>query len=185
MLQVVVALSFATLVAAPTAGASHFDGLLAPSSACPGQEAADSAASHLRGAAVCLHNHARGAGEDRSRRGNRPLGGSHRLRRSAAAKAEDVLRCGELSHTACGRDVFHWQAEAGYARGCYGVGENLYYGPPVLATPRRAVSAWLHSTSHRALLLDPAYEDIGVASARGILGGHEVRLWVVHLGYRC
>src|SRR5215213_7011383 len=49
------------------------------------------------------------------------------------------------------------------------VGETLA-SMPRRASARRIVRAWLHSPSHRAVMLDPAYRRIGVSGQKGRMG---------------
>lgn len=59
------------------------------------------------------------------------------------------------------------------------IGENLAAGQ---ATPREAVDAWLGSPGHRANLLRPAFDELGVAA----LSTHERGvIWVQVYGRRC
>ena len=112
--------------------------------------------------------------------------GAGRLMESADRKAADILRCGEFSHTACGRDfAFHMKASA-YATGCFGVGENIAWGSGSLGSVRSIMRSWLHSGGHRANLLDPRFRDHGVALRTGSMGGEAgAAVAVHHLGYRC
>jgi uncharacterized protein YkwD len=107
-----------------------------------------------------------------------------RLMAAADRKARDILRCGDFSHTACGRSfTFHMRA---YTTGCYGAGENIAWGSGSLGTVRSIMSGWLHSDGHRANLLNPRYRHHGVALRTGALRGHAgAAVWVHHLGYRC
>jgi uncharacterized protein YkwD len=110
-----------------------------------------------------------------------------RLGRSAQAKAEDVLRCQQFSHTACNRPTDFWLRQVGYIPSptCWGWGENLYYGNGSLATARAAMSGWLGSPGHRANILKPRFYQTGVGMTRGSLGGlTNVQVWVQHLAYR-
>jgi uncharacterized protein YkwD len=47
------------------------------------------------------------------------------------------------------------------------VGENLGWGSGSLATPRAMVRGWMNSPEHRANILAPDYEDIGVGLTMG------------------
>ena len=185
------------LVAPVSASATHYDELLAPKSACPGQGATKAEARKLVRAAVCLHNRARQGAQGRGpERAGKPksagkskfageLSKSVALKHAAKAKAVDIFRCGEFDHAACGRDPFYWQKKVGYATGCYGVAENLFYAGRSAATPRAAMSAWLHSDLHRQILLDRRYDEVGIAARSGQLGERRARVWVAHFGYRC
>ena len=74
---------------------------------------------------------------------------------------------------------------AGYARGCFAVGENLAW-ISVGATPREVLRAWLDSPPHRANLLSSRYRDTGVAARVVTLtDAGRVELWVQHFGGKC
>ena len=52
---------------------------------------------------------------------------------------------------------------AGYLTApCRVVGEDLGWAPPDAATAQAVVEAWMDSPSHRAVILDPAFRDIGI-----------------------
>jgi uncharacterized protein YkwD len=74
---------------------------------------------------------------------------------------------------------------AGYARGCYSVGENLAWITPG-ATARQVLQMWLASPAHRANLLNPSFRDTGIARRRVTLpGAGRVEVWVEDFGARC
>jgi uncharacterized protein YkwD len=107
------------LVGATSASAHHYDELLAPTSHCRTQTAPTAPVADQERAMRCLHNHTR------SRRGLPSLRGSSLLQSSAGCKAADIMRCQDFSHYACDRDAFYWPRRVGYARGCWGGGENI------------------------------------------------------------
>lgn len=108
------------------------------------------------------------------------------LDRSAALKAQDIIRCGVFSHTPCGRSFVRTFQQTGYFRGHARVGENLYWGGGSLGTTEQAVSAWLRSPPHRANLLGRGWRDVGVAVVHrpGLFGGGDVWLYVLQFGSR-
>ncbi|MGI8440055.1 MAG: CAP domain-containing protein [Thermoleophilaceae bacterium] len=53
-------------------------------------------------------------------------------------------------------------------------------GPMVVPTVR----LWLDSPGHRAAMLDPRYEWVGVGRAKGRFGGRTTTIWVAHFGRR-
>ena len=163
-----------------TASARHYDRLLPSESACPGQSDTGASPSAQRAAMRCLHKHART--HVRSRR----LSGHGRLNSASAAKARDLMRCGEFSHTACGREWDYWMARTGYASSCHGSGENIAWGSGRLGSARSSMSAWLHSDGHRQNILDTRFRDLGVGLVRGRYRGYDgAQVWVTHFGYRC
>ncbi len=46
------------------------------------------------------------------------------------------------------------------------------------------VRAWLASSGHRAILLDPDYRWVGVGRAQGRFNGRSATVWVAHFGRR-
>jgi uncharacterized protein YkwD len=166
------------VVPAPASASGSPDPLLAPESACPGQSDASLPAAVQENAMVCMHRWAR-AQEHLS-----GLRVSKQLRTSSARKAQDITRCGQFSHEACGRDPFYWESRVGFFRGTYGAGENLAltYGDDT--TVRGAMDLWLHSPEHRRNLLSPSYREIGVALITGRFDGNDgAHIWVAHFGY--
>jgi uncharacterized protein YkwD len=169
----------AGLALAAPAQAERFDRLLAPESVCPNQTEVDRSLRRQVATMRCLHRYAR------RRAGRRALYRSRRLRRSARAKARDIRRCQSFSHTACGRDAFYWFRRFGFARGAFGIAENLAFGSGDAGSPRSMMSAWLHSDGHRQALLDGDYRVAGFAVVRGRYEGYDrVQFWVAHFGYR-
>src|SRR5262245_7315786 len=78
------------------------DPLLAPLSACPGQTDLSASRKRQVEAMLCLHRYAR------NRAGLVQLHTAKKLRWSARRKAQDLVRCHQFSHSACGRDAFYW-----------------------------------------------------------------------------
>jgi uncharacterized protein YkwD len=143
---------------------------------CPGAEDDTSSATEQKRALRCLINEAR-------RRAARPaLRRSPVLSSSASLKAQDIERCQELAHSACGKDPRAGIAELGYPNVTWG--ENLYETVGGERSPRSALVAWLRSPSHRQTLLDPRWTEQGVALLRSEEDGVDSAIWVVHFGER-
>jgi uncharacterized protein YkwD len=162
--------------ARPSADAAA-DGSAADRSRCVGADTpGGSSARRLHGMSCLLNAVRRAAGEPR-------LHDDRRLRRSAVAKAHDIVRCRKFAHDPCGEE---WQAgmrRAGYARGRFRVGENLAWVSH--GTPRTVLRLWLGSPAHRAHLLDRRYRDTGLARGTVRLPGvGVVEVWVQHFGAR-
>jgi len=123
---------------------------------------------------LCLHNYAR------RQSGLPPLRTPATLMRAARAKSADIARCG-FSHSACGHPFSYRVDWAGYHWTRFG--ENIAYGTgSPLPSVREIFAAWLHSTDHRANILSPAFEDVGVASHLGAFRGLTARFWVAEFG---
>lgn len=177
--MVLAAVAGALLATPAVANASgSWDSLLAPESACPDQSDASLPAAAQERTMICMHRWAR------AREGLSGLHVSKRLRSSSRRKARDIRRCHDFSHYACGRDAFYWFKRVGFLRGTYGAGENLELGSGEAATVRGAMSAWLNSDEHRAVLLGPRFDDIGISVVSGKFKGYRgVAVWVAHFGY--
>jgi uncharacterized protein YkwD len=127
-------------------------------------------------AMLCLVNRARGA------HGLEPLRARLPLKRAAAHKSRDVLRCDEFSHEACGRPFAYWMGRFGY-RGC-AEGENLAWGSGGYATPRAIFGMWMRSQGHRKNILGP-YRDTGLGLRLGRLEGFAgAHIWTEEFGNR-
>ena len=158
-------------------GAKAQSDVLAPTSACPGQTRPGASAAVQERAMRCLINYAR------THSGRQALAASGKLSRSADGKARDIMRCGRLSHTACGRDFTHWFGRVGYLRGCFRVGESVALGTLVAGSPRAIMTTWLRSASARDTLLAQVFREQGVATKLGRVGRiPRAHVWVVHLG---
>lgn len=162
--------------------------LLPPRDECPGQEDADARPSQLRDAAICVIDHVR------EQQGLDALTRSSTLHDSARGKLDDILRCGEFSHTACDRAEGHWFDEVGYLDGCLSgaYAENLGVGGGRLGTPRHVVLSWLESEGHRRNMLSGRWSEQAIAvdrrqSWKGTTGAstrtyRNVNVWVSHFG---
>ncbi len=108
---------------------------------------------------------------------------SPRLDRSSLLKASAVRRCG-FSHTPCGMAFTQTFSRAGYLP-ARSIAENLAWGQRERGSPLRTLGAWLASPQHRANLLAPRWQDLGLAVQRGSMFGRSgVSLWVLQLGRR-
>ncbi len=54
----------------------------------------------------------------------------------------------------------------------WGVAENLAWGEGSESTPAAVVDAWMNSASHRVNILNPKYDEIGIAVDDGSPDGH-------------
>lgn len=154
--------------------------LVAPESACPGQDRLDASAALQLKTMRCLTDYAR------VHAGLAPLGEVEQLDASASAKSEDVLRCDDFSHFACGREFTYWMQETGYlAEPCWRVGENLAWGSGEQGDPGSIFRAWLRSPGHRENILGE-FSQLGIGVRVGDLAGlGTVRVWSQHFGSRC
>lgn len=149
-------LAAAVLLALPAAASAR---------ACRGSDVPATARTlpTVRHALVCLHNRARAA------HGLHRLAASGRLERAAAGHARRMVYGRFFSHVApSGSQAMDRVRRAGYALGRHGmVGENIGWGAGATATARSIVAAWLASSQHRAILLNPRYRAIGIGISPG------------------
>jgi uncharacterized protein YkwD len=151
--------------------------LLASEAECPGQTDAGLPAAERTKVMVCMLSHARAA------KGRAELRVFKPLHSSAIHKAHDIRRCHVLSHEACGRDAFYWIQRVGFFNHRALAGEILAFGSRQNATALATMRAWLGSDTHRAVILHPGFNLVGVGTARGRIHGFRVTIWVAHLGF--
>jgi uncharacterized protein YkwD len=159
-----------------------YERYVAPESVCPGNDDPSLPTAEQVAGMTCLIDYARAVD------GLRALHRSPLLADSAARKADDIVRCQDFSHTACGRSVNAPFEEAGYVALRFSVelSENLGTCEGPTGTARSILRAWLESTEHRKNLLNPRWIDGGVAlrwlPAEG--GPPDRAVWVSHFGRR-
>ncbi len=154
--------------------------LLAPATACPGQDDLAAPAAAQEQTMICMTNFARAAS------GLGELAEVEELDRSALGKAGDVLRCDSFSHFACGREFTYWIREAGYiGESCWHAGENLAWGTEEYGSVGAIFRAWMNSPTHRQNIFGD-YEQIGIGLLTGSLEGRRgAHVWATHFGSRC
>jgi uncharacterized protein YkwD len=148
-------LSLVALAATPVGAAG--------STACPGD---DRASTGLEAAAalVCDINVLR------ARNDLAPVGWNWRLRLSAQDLADDMAANHFIGHVSSdGRTLWDRVAATGYFDGAPApvVLENVDWGSSPYSTPLATASGWMDSAAHRAHLLDPDVEEIGIGIAEG------------------
>jgi uncharacterized protein YkwD len=155
--------------------------LLASNGTCIGVDDPTAPVAVQEQAMECMINFAR------AQAGLARLGDSRKLDASADAKAGDVLRCGQFSHEACGRDFLYWFRRTGYLpRQCWSAGENLAWGVGGMGSIRSVLKAWLRSPPHRENMLSSSFDEFGVSLRAGRLSGvDDAQIWVNHFGRHC
>jgi uncharacterized protein YkwD len=164
------------------AASGDFSGYIAPESVCPGAENLSANTAVQEQTEICLLNYARRAA------GLGPLQISPLLMRSAEIKADEIVRCNQFSHEACGIDVRQPFADSGYfaPNSESRFGENLAWGGAEAGSPRGALLGWLESPEHRANLLRNDWQEQGIALVEvgDFRGVADSRIWVSHFGRR-
>ena len=111
-------------------------------------------------AVLCLVN------AERTSRGLPAMRASAQLAGAARGHSEDIVASKVASHTGPGgetvqqrvtRSGYRWRA----------VAETLAWGAARRAMPSRLVASFMRSGTHRSILLDPVYRDLGVGLVLG------------------
>jgi uncharacterized protein YkwD len=107
---------------------------------------------------------------ERRQRGKPGIHRSRRLAHAARGHARDMVRRGYFDHLAPdGTRVADRIRRTGYLDGvrAWRVGEVLAWGQGSEGSPVGTVRGWLRSPPHRAVLLDRAFRDVGLAVVPG------------------
>lgn len=101
------------------------------------------------------------------------------LNRSAEQKLQDMFTNQYFQHVSpTGVNVSDLVRKSGYEY--IVVGENLALGN--FGGDVQVVTAWMNSPGHRANILDPRFQEIGIAVGKGIYNGREQWIAVQHFG---
>ncbi len=99
---------------------------------------------------------------ERGKRGLAPVTGNWQLSRVARYKSTDMRDKNYFSHySPTYGDPFKMMHDFGIT--FYAAGENIAMGQP---TPQAVMTAWMNSQGHRANILNPQYNEIGVGVAK-------------------
>jgi hypothetical protein len=116
--------------------------------------------------------------QERADLGLTPLKENIKLNEVAYQKAKDMLDNDYFAHSSpSGITPWYWFKNAGY--NYRAAGENLAVG---FVDSKEVVDAWIDSPSHRANLLNPNFQEIGIAVVTGELNGQETTLVVQSFG---
>ncbi|MDP2930100.1 MAG: CAP domain-containing protein [bacterium] len=116
--------------------------------------------------------------QDRRAIGISPLKENPILVQAAFAKAQDMLSKGYFSHTSpAGVTPWYWLKIRGYSYRA--AGENLAIG---FVESEEVQNAWENSPSHMQNLLNPKYQEIGIAVVRGNFNGKSTTIVVQYFG---
>ena len=113
---------------------------------------------------LCLLN------KQRAQRGLKRLRSEKHQRRAASRHNRLMIRTGCFDHECPGEpDLVKRLEKAGYlpCNCSWSVGENIAWGSGSYGSPRNIVKSWMNSEGHRANILNPQFEHIGVAVHRG------------------
>jgi uncharacterized protein YkwD len=117
-------------------------------------------------------------GAERGARGLAPVRENRLLTLAAQRHADDMVARGYFAHvTPGGATLANRVGVTGYMRGwpAWELGEAISWAQEPLDTADTFVQAWLASPSHRAILLDRGFRDVGMGVTIGLavdLGGN-------------
>jgi uncharacterized protein YkwD len=156
ILSVLAVIAASSLLAAPAASATS----------CPNTEVQVSSLSQadMETSIGCLIN------ENRAAAGLQPVQPNTDLREAALSHSQEMVSQGYFEHTSpAGVTFIDRIQQYGYMQGTASwiVGENLVWGDRELSTPDALVTAWMNSPEHRANLLRPQFNEIGIAAVSG------------------
>jgi uncharacterized protein YkwD len=119
----------------------------------------DISVTEARQATLCLLN------VERRSHGIRPFRDNGKLTLASQRHANDMSRRNYFEHG----DFVGRIKKARYLKGArgYTIGENIAWGSYDYGTPAGIVDAWMHSSGHRANILNGRFHDIGLGVARG------------------
>jgi len=153
----------------------------ARAAACPSaaQPVGTAPGASVEAAVACLVN------GERSARGLVAVDRAGALEAAARRHAADMVARRYFAHVSpTGGTVDKRARRVGYLTApCWVVGEDLGWAPPAAATAQAVVEAWMDSPSHRAVILDPAFRDIGIGLVdRAPVGDGAGATFVLELG---
>jgi uncharacterized protein YkwD len=148
---------------------------LAGEQTCPGGGRTDLPLDRQAQIMLCLINWAR------QQDGLGSLRETTLLASTALQKGNEIVRCDNFAHAACGGSPAADVLAAGY-RGAFG--ENLYIAGGRDGSPRAALDRWLNSPDHRENLFRPEWRVQGIAVIKLDRFGpySDATLWVSHFG---
>ena len=121
-----------------------------------------------RDAIVCLINNRRASN------GKGALHTQSGLRKAASRHSRRMARKNCFAHQCPGeKDLSRRVHSTSYLPcGCsWGLGENIAWGQKRRGTPKRIVSSWMHSPSHKKVMLDGDFKHIGIGAVWGSPAG--------------
>jgi uncharacterized protein YkwD len=119
----------------------------------------------VRSAVLCLHN------AERARHGLPKLRENARLRHAASGHSARMVGSHFFDHTTpAGQTMGARIRGTGYTSGAHAwaIGENIAWGSGRLATAAQIQRTWMHSSGHRANILQRSFREIGIGIATGV-----------------
>jgi len=155
-----IALAVAILAGPSFSDARKVDGNCANAQLQPEDLTVDEA----QDAVLCLLNKRRAAA------GMGPLDHNNKLLAAANQHNSYMLKHACFAHQCSGEASMTTRIKSkGYLSGAmsWQIGENIAWGEEGLATPAAIVDAWMNSPGHRANILNPSYDEIGISAGGG------------------
>jgi uncharacterized protein YkwD len=90
------------------------------------------------------------------------------LRNAARFHSADMLAQGYFDHNSPTED---WDARIARYLKAPLLGENIAWGQGSFGSPAGIVSQWMHSATHRAIILTPGFHRVGIGLATGAFDG--------------
>ena len=120
----------------------------------------------------------------RADRGLAPLSRSAALEAAAERHGADMVARRYFAHVSpTGGTLDKRARRAGYLTGpCWVLGEDLGSAPPSVASAQAVVDAWMDSPSHRAVILDRRFRELGIGIVGGAAPGGAGATFVLELG---
>ena len=103
-----------------------------------------------------------------------------KLSEAAQGKADDMVKYGYFDHTSP-QGVTPWDWFKKYNYDYTYAGENLAMG---FWSAEGQENAWMNSASHRKNILNPNYQEVGVAVAQGMIDGKVTTIAIQEFGAR-
>jgi uncharacterized protein YkwD len=130
-----------------------------------------------------LINHAR------TSRGLHALSSYDALHKAALSHSADMIKRDYFGHSSLGGAGVSARArQAGYSTSGWSqwaVGEVIAWGCGSRGAPQAVFKAWMHSSSHRSIILGKRWRDVGLGCARGTFKGiRGVVMYTVDVGRR-
>lgn len=133
-------------------------------------------------ATLCLLN------KERSSRGMKALRFDRDQQKAASKHNRVMLQQDCFSHLCPGeKDLVGRIVSTGYlpCTCTWGVAENLAWGEGPTSTPAAVVNAWMNSPDHRVNILNPRYDEIGIAVDDGSPeGGGPAATYTTDFGFK-
>lgn len=151
------------LTAAVLAGAGTGLPATAGAATCKDADNRPTQTSDLAGAQIatlCLVN------RERTKRGRKALKGNGTLKKLEASLARDMVKRRYFDHTTPSGRTFSDRLKSIGWRGST-AGENIAWGSGELGSPAEIVDGWMHSSGHRANILNPSFTRAGTAVILG------------------